>query len=153
MTQKAFDEAQEKLDYLTRVKRAEIVERIAEARSHGDLSENAEYDAARNEQTANESEIAELDYQLKNAQIIQESTDTTKVGFGSVVTVKDPVFGEETYTVMGSMEVNTDDLNVISNESPLGVALMGHAAGDVVTVKAPKGEYQLEIVRIELKSE
>ena len=73
MTQKGYEEAVKQLDYLTKVKRAEIVERIQEARSHGDLSENAEYDAARNEQAANEGEIAELDYKIKNAVIIEET--------------------------------------------------------------------------------
>ena len=83
MTQKGYDEAVERLHYLQTVKRQEIVERIAEARSHGDLSENAEYDAARNEQAANEGEIATLDYQIKNAVILEENTDTSFVHIGS----------------------------------------------------------------------
>ena len=77
MTQKGYDEAVERLKYLQTVKRQEIIERIAEARSHGDLSENAEYDAARNEQSANEGEIVELDYKIKNAKIIEENDDTS----------------------------------------------------------------------------
>ena len=148
MTQKGYDEAVERLHYLQTTKRAEIVERIAEARSHGDLSENAEYDAARNEQSANEGEIAELDYKVKNAVIIEESDDNSTVHIGSVVTVYDEEFEEETvYTIMGSTEVNLDK-NIISNESPVGAALLKHKKGDRVTVKAPDSEYVLKILKI-----
>lgn len=87
MTKEGFDAAKKQLEYLTKVKRAEIVERIQEARSHGDLSENAEYDAARNEQASNEGEIAELEYKIRNAEIIEESEDNSLVHIGSVVTV------------------------------------------------------------------
>ena len=91
MTQKGYDEAVERLKYLQTVKRQEIVERIAEARSHGDLSENAEYDAARNEQAANEGEIVDLDYKIKNAVILEANSDTSYVHIGSKVTVYDEV--------------------------------------------------------------
>ena len=115
MTQKGYDDAVERLKYLQTVKRQEIVERIAEARSHGDLSENAEYDAARNEQTLNEVEISELDYKIKNATIVAETTDTTVVRVGTVVTVFDEDFGEEEkYEVTGSLEANALE-NKISN--------------------------------------
>ena len=118
MTQKGYEEAVARLDYLTKVKRKEIIDRIAEARSHGDLSENAEYDAARNEQAANEGEIAELDYKIKNAVIIEESDDNSAVHIGSRVTVYDEEFEEEAvYTIMGTTEVDPMN-NVISNESP-----------------------------------
>ena len=148
MTQKGYEEAVKQLDYLTKVKRAEIVERIQEARSHGDLSENAEYDAARNEQAANEGEIAELDYKIKNAEIIEEPEDNSAVNIGSKVTVFDEEFGEEeTYVIMGTTEVDVAH-GVISNESPVGAALLKHKKGDVVTVKAPDGEYRLKIVKI-----
>ena len=148
MTQKGYDEAVSRLDYLTKVKRAEIVERIQEARSHGDLSENAEYDAARNEQAANEGEIAELDYKIKNAVIIEETDDNSVVHIGSKVTVYDEDLDEEeTYTIMGSTEADVMN-GVISNESPVGKALLGHKKGDIVTVKAPNGEYTLKILRI-----
>ncbi len=148
MTQKGYDEAVERLHYLQTTKRAEIVERIAEARSHGDLSENAEYDAARSEQAANEGEIAELDYKVKNAVIIEESDDNSTVHIGSEVTVYDEEFEEETvYTIMGTTEVDVDK-NVISNESPVGVALLKHKKGDRVTVKAPDGDYTLKILKI-----
>lgn len=149
MTQKGYDEAVKQLDYLTKVKRQEIVARIQEARSHGDLSENAEYDAARNEQAANEGEILELDYRIKNAVIIEENDDNSVVHLGSKVTVRDAELGEdETYTIMGTTEADVMR-GVISNESPVGSALLRHKIGDVVTVKSPSGEYALEIINIE----
>ena len=148
MTQEGYKEAKKELDYLTKVKRAEIVERIQEARSHGDLSENAEYDAARNEQAANEGEILELDYKLKNAVIIEETEDTSVVHIGSTVTVYDDDLEEEaTYTIMGTTEADAMK-NVISNESPVGAALLRHKKGETVTVKAPDGEYKLKIIKI-----
>ena len=148
MTQQGYDEAVKQLDYLTKVKRAEIVARIQEARSHGDLSENAEYDAARNEQASNEGEIIELEYKIRNAEIIEENSDTSTVHFGSVVTVYDDDMEEETtYTVMGTMEADAMN-NIISNESPVGSALMGHKKGDVVTVTTPNCEYKLKILKI-----
>ncbi len=149
MTQKGYEEAVKQLDYLTKVKRAEIVERIQEARSHGDLSENAEYDAARNEQAANEGEIAELDYKIKNAVIIEETDDNSVVHLGSKVTVYDEEFEEEeTYTIMGTTEVDLAE-NVISNESPVGAALLKHKKGETVVVKAPDGEFKLKILKID----
>ncbi len=148
MTQKGYDEAKEKLIYLQTVKRQEIVERIAEARSHGDLSENAEYDAARNEQAANELEITELDYKLKNAVIIAENNDHSTVHIGSKVRVYDEDLDEEeVYEITGSMEANAIE-NKISNESPVGAALLKHKKGDVVKVNAPDGEYKLVIKEI-----
>lgn len=148
MTKEGLDAAKKQLDYLTRVKRAEIVERIQEARSHGDLSENAEYDAARNEQAANEGEIAELEYKIRNAEIIEENDDKSLVHIGSVVTVYDDDLEEETvYTIMGTTEADAMR-GIISNESPVGVALLHHKKGDVVSVKAPDGEYKLKILKI-----
>ena len=159
MTQQGYDEAVKKLEYLQKVKRAEIVQRIAEARSHGDLSENAEYDAARNEQAANERAIEELEYQVKNAVVIEESADNSVVHFGSVVTVHDVDFDEDiAYTIMGTTEADPMK-NIISNESPVGVALIGHKKGETVTVKAPKetdvripvGDQTLYISRIQAR--
>ncbi len=148
MTQEGYEAAKQQLEYLQTVKRKEIVERIAEARSHGDLSENAEYDAARNEQAANEGEIAELEYKVKNAVIIEKTEDNSIVHIGSKVTVKDLEFNEEEiYTIKGTTEVDPMN-NVISNESPVGAALLGHKKGDTVTIKAPNGEYQLKILKI-----
>ncbi len=149
MTQEGYEAAKKQLEYLQTVKRAEIVERIAEARSHGDLSENAEYDAARNEQAANEGEIAELDYKVKNAVIIAETDDNSVVHIGSTVTVHDYDMEEDVeYTIMGTTEVDPMN-NIISNESPVGMALLRHKKGDVVTVKAPNGDYKLKILKID----
>ena len=148
MTQKGYDEAKKHLQYLQTVKRQEIVERISEARSHGDLSENAEYDAARNEQAANEGEIAELDYKIKNAVIITVSSDTSFVHIGSKVTVYDEDMDEEeVYEITGSTESNAIE-NKISNNSPVGKALLGHKVGDRVKILAPNGEYILTIMEI-----
>ncbi len=148
MTKKGYEEAVERLKYLQTIKRQEIVERIAEARSHGDLSENAEYDAARNEQSANEGEIADLEYKVKNAEIIEENNDSTTVHLQSFVTVYDmELEEEETYEITGSTEANAMQ-NKISNESPMGAALLKHKVGDKVTVHAPDGDYQVKIVSI-----
>ena len=148
MTQKGYDEAVEKLKYLQTVKRQEIVERIAEARSHGDLSENAEYDAARNEQAANEGEIVELDYKIKNAVIVEKNNDTSFVHIGSKVRVYDADLDEEeVYEITGSTEANAIE-NKISNESPVGAALLKHKVGDTVKINAPDGEYKLLIKEI-----
>ena len=148
MTKKGFEEAKARLQYLQTDKRQEIVDRITEARSHGDLSENAEYDAARNEQAANEGEIAELDYKIKNAVIVEENTDTSYVHIGSKVRVYDEEMGEEeVYEITGSTEANAME-NKISNESPVGKALLKHKVGEVVKVVAPDGEYKLQIREI-----
>ena len=148
MTQKGYDEAVEKLKYLQTVKRQEIVERIAEARSHGDLSENAEYDAARNEQAANEGEIVDLDYKIKNAVILEENNDTSTVHVGSKVRVYDADLDEEeVYEITGTTEANAM-INKISNESPVGSALLRHKVGEVVKVAAPDGDYKLKIMEI-----
>ena len=150
MSKKGYEEAKKRLHYLQTVKRDEIVARIAEARSHGDLSENAEYDAARNEQAANEGEIVELEYKIKNAVILAESTDTSFVRIGTKVTVYDEDMEETTvYEITGTTEADAMN-NKVSNESPVGAALLNHKVGDMVTVYAPNGEYTLEIRKIEL---
>jgi transcription elongation factor GreA len=148
MSQKGYDEAVEKLVYLQTVKRQEIVERIAEARSHGDLSENAEYEAARNEQATNELEIVELDYKIKNAVILEENNDKTSVHIGSKIKVYDlDMDEEEIYEITGSTEADAMH-NKISNESPVGKALLNSKVGDRVKVAAPQGEYFLLIKEI-----
>ena len=149
MTQKNYEHLKEELEYLVKVKRPEIIERIAEARSHGDLSENAEYDAAREEQRSNEGKIAELEYQIKNAVIQEEITDNSYVHLDSVVTVLDEEFGEqEVYTISSVTDVDVM-LNKISSESPVGSALMRKRKGDVVTVVCPDGStYKLKILAI-----
>jgi len=149
MTKKNYDDLKKELDYLVKVKRPEIIERIAEARSHGDLSENAEYDAAREEQRSNEGKIAEIEYKIKNADIREENTDTSYIHLGSVVTVYDEDMEEEqTYTITSVTEVDVM-ANKISVESPVGAALLRKKVGDKVTVKCPDGtDYVLKILSI-----
>ena len=149
MTQKNYEHLKEELDYLVKVKRLEIIERIAEARSHGDLSENAEYDAAREEQRSNEGKIAEIEYKLKNADIRKEDNDTSYVHLGSVVTVLDEDLEEEqVYTITSVTEVDVM-AGKISVESPVGAALLRKRVGDAATVKCPDGtDYVLKIVKI-----
>ena len=141
MTQKGYDEAVARLKYLQTEKKKEITERIKVARGFGDLSENAEYDAAKNEEALNESEIRELENK-----IMEESTDNSKVHFGNTVTVYDYDLEElATYTIMGSTEADPDK-NIVSIDSPFGEALRGARVGDKVTVHAPNGfDYQVEI--------
>ena len=147
MTQKGYDEAVKLLKYLQGTKRKEIVARIAEARSHGDLYENAEYDAARTEQSNNEMEIEELDYKIKNAEIVAENNDTSKVNIGNVVKVYDPdLEEEETYEITGTTESNILE-NKISNVSPVGAALIGAKVGDRVTVRPDGGESYVLVVK------
>ena len=139
MTRKNYDDLKKELDYLVKVKRPEIIERIAEARSHGDLSENAEYDAAREEQRSNEGKIAEIEYKIKNADIREEVTDTSYVHLGSVVTVFDKDMGEnEVYTITSVTEVDVMS-GKISVESPVGAALLRKKVGDIAEVKCPDG--------------
>ena len=129
-------------------RRREVAQKIKEAREQGDLSENAEYDAARNEQAANEGEISELEYKIRNAEIIEENDDKSLVHIGSVVTVYDADIEEETvYTIMGTTEADAMR-GIVSNESPVGAALLHHKKGETVSVKAPDGEYKLKILKI-----
>ena len=149
MTQKGYDEAVERLKYLQTEKKREITERIKIARGFGDLSENAEYDAAKNEEALNEIDIRDLENKIKNAKIMEESSDVSKVHFGNTVTVYDYDLEEEaTYTVMGSTEADPDR-NIVSIDSPMGLALSGARKGDKVTVHAPNGfDYEVEIREI-----
>lgn len=149
MTQKNYEKLKEELEYLVKVKRPEIIERIAEARSHGDLSENAEYDAAREEQRSNEGKIAEIEYKIKNADVREEVTDTSYVHLNSVVTVYDDDMEEQSvYTVTSVTDVDVMN-GKISIDSPVGSALLRKKVGDVVTVSCPDGSsYSLKILKI-----
>ena len=150
MTQKNYEDLKKELDYLVKVKRPEIVERIAEARSHGDLSENAEYDAAREEQRSNEGKIAELEYKIKNADVREEVTDTSYVHLNSVVTVYDDDMEEEAvYTITSVTDVDVMN-GKISIDSPVGKALLKKRQGDKVKVDCPDGSsYTLKILKIQ----
>jgi len=149
MTQKNYDDLKKELDYLVKIKRPEIIERIAEARSHGDLSENAEYDAAREEQRSNEGKIAELEYQIKNADIREVVNDNSYVHLNSVVTVYDEDMEEQSvYTITSVTDVDVMN-GKISVESPVGAALLRKKVGDVATVSCPDGtSYNLKVLKI-----
>jgi transcription elongation factor GreA len=153
VTKEGLKKLQDELDYLKTTKRGEVAERLKEAISYGDLSENAEYEEAKNEQAFVEGRILELEKQVKHAKIITEhSMKTTKssiIDIGSVVTVKNITEQEdpETYTIVGSMEA--DPINhKISNESPIGKALLGREKGDTVDVTAPAGKFKYEVVKV-----
>ena len=143
-------ELQEELNYLKTVREKEVAELIKEARSFGDLSENSEYDEAKNEQGKLYSRIAELENILANYVVIEESADNSNtVRMGSRITVKDVATGEEeSYQVVGSQEA--DPMNGrISEESPFGKALLGKAVGEVAVVEAPAGNIEYEVVAIQ----
>lgn len=154
LTEKGLKKLEDELQELRVVKMAEVAQKIKEAREQGDLSENAEYDAAKEEQKDIASRIEKLEAILKNVEVVSaDEVDKEKVNIGCVVTVKEVSNGNvQIFKLVGSTE--TDVLNnKISNESPVGVALMGHRAGEIVTVEAPNGEFQLEIVDINLDDE
>lgn len=147
LTKEGYDELKARLEELTTVARHEIAAKIKRAREFGDLSENAEYEEAKQEQGFIEGEIMEIEYKLKNAVIIEKKR-TSKISMGSCVKVYDRDMEEEVaYTIVGSDEVDIDK-GFISNESPMGTALLGHKKGDVVTVDAPMGKIELEILSV-----
>ena len=149
LTQEGYDNLDKELNYLKTEKRAEIAERIKVALGFGDLSENSEYDEAKNAQAENEGKIAELENKLRHAKIIDEKEiDTDTVQVGNTVKVLDMEFNEEIeYTIVGSTEVNLAE-NKISNESPLGSALLGAKKNHVVDVNAPAGIMKYKILDI-----
>ena len=147
LTQEGLDELKKELDNLINVRRPENIQAIKEARSLGDLSENAEYDAARNEQAQIESRIKQLEKMLENVSIITE-VKTDKVGIGNTVSIKYVDDDEEDeYKIVGSQEANPFE-SKISNESPIAKALFDHKVGDIVTVESPNGSYEIEIIEI-----
>ena len=149
LTQEGYDNLEKELEYLVTEKRAEIAERIKIALGFGDLSENSEYDEAKNAQAANEAKIAELENKIRYAKIIDESEiDTKTVQVGNTVKVLDMEFNEEeSYTIVGSTEVDLAQ-NKISNESPIGAALMGAKKGAIVEAQAPVGVIKYKIISI-----
>lgn len=126
--------------------RGEIAEKIAVARSFGDLSENTEYDAARSEQNVAESRIAEIEEILHNVEIIDETTPKSKIELGSSVTLNDGK-KDQVYNLVGPIEANPLEFK-ISNESPLGQALIGKKVGETAEIKTPKGKLQYNIISI-----
>ena len=149
MTYEGVKKLEEELEYLKTVKRKEITEKIKVALGDGDLSENSEYDEAKNDQAFTEGRIIQLENMLKNAVVVDESEiPKDKVSVGSIVKVMDYEFDEEVeYTIVGSAEA--DPMNFkISNESPVGSALIGKKVGDVVEVAVPSGVSKFEVLEI-----
>lgn len=141
---------EEELHDLKVVRRKEVAGKIKEAREQGDLSENAEYDAAKDEQRDIEARIEEIEKILKNAEVVvEDEVDVDKINVGCTVSVFDMEFEEEIeFRIVGSSEANSLK-GKISNESPVGKALMGKGVGDVVTVETQAGEFQYKILKIE----
>ena len=139
------------LDTLTTTRRREVAARIKEAREFGDISENAEYDDAKNEQALLEQRIMQLEERLRRSEVVDDkAVDTTEVGVGTTVHVKDQKSGDsQKFQIVGSTEADPTE-HKLSNESPIGMALMGHKRNDVVSVDVPRGpKRKLKITKIE----
>lgn len=149
LTPEGKKQLEEKLEFLKTVKRPEVVKKIGQAREFGDLSENSEYDAAKDEQALLESQIADIEDTLLNAVVIKKSSiDTSKVNIGTKVKLYDEEFDEEVeYKIIGSDESDPKN-GLISNESPVGSALLGHKVGEVVVVHTPNGDVTYKILDI-----
>jgi len=149
LTQEGLDNLKNELDELINVRRPENVQAIKEARALGDLSENAEYDAARNEQAVIEARINQLEKMLENVSIISDvSTDCVSIGNTVSIKYVDDDDEEDEYKIVGSQEADPFE-SKISNESPIAQALFNHKVGDIVTVESPNGSYQVEITAIQ----
>ncbi len=149
LTSASLKAYEEELSYLREVKRHEIAQKIKEAREQGDLSENAEYDAAKDEQRDNEARIEELEKILKNVEVIYEDeVDLETINVGCRVRLMDKTYKEELeFKIVGSTEADSL-LGKISNESPLGAALLGHKTGDTVKVETQMGEMAYKVLEI-----
>lgn len=149
LTEDGLKQLEEELEYLKTKKRKEVSEKIKVALGFGDLSENSEYDEAKNEQAQVEARIVSVENMLKNAIVIDESErDTAKVELGATVTIHDIEFDEDiTYKIVGSTEADPDE-GRLSDESPLGKSLMGKAEGEMIDVDAPAGVIQYKILKI-----
>ena len=150
LTKDGYQKLQDELDYLRKVKRQEVAERLHEAMEGGELIENAEYEAAKNEQAFVEGRIQELDALLASAKLIEDNGTKKKsdgVQLGSKVTIKEGNFDAETFTVVGIAEANPRE-GKISNESPIGRAILNHQVGESVTVETPSGTYKVKIIKV-----
>ncbi len=149
LTADGLKKNEERLEYLKAVKRSEIAERIKQAKEYGDLSENSEYDDAKNEQAFVEGEIQNLERMLRNAVVIKDDgIDQGIINVGATVTVHDEEYGDEfTYTIVGTAEADPF-VNKISNESPLGRALLNRKVSDIVEVPLPIGSAKYKILNI-----
>lgn len=151
LTKEGYQKLQEELEHLRSVKRQEVANRLHEAMEGGELIENAEYEAAKNEQAFVEGRIQELEILLATARVIDENKKKDKadlVQVGSKVTIQEDAFNPEVYTIVGAAEANPRE-GRISNESPIGKTILNHRVGDVVQVEAPGGTYSVSIIKIE----
>ncbi|MBI4760643.1 MAG: transcription elongation factor GreA [Chloroflexota bacterium] len=149
LTREGYQKLQEELEYLRKVKRQEVANRLHEAMEGGELIENAEYEAAKNEQAFVEGRIQELEALLASAKIIEDDgrKKSDVIQIGSKVTIKEGNFEAETFTIVGAAEANPRE-GKISNESPIGKAILGHKAGDTVKVETPGGTYNVKILKV-----
>ncbi len=151
LTREGYQKLQEELEYLRTVKRLEVANRLHEAMEGGELIENAEYEAAKNEQAFVEGRIQEVEMILASARIIDEKGKKDKNGLiqvGSTVTIKENNGSPETYTIVGAAEANPRE-GKISNESPIGKAILNHRVGEEMSVEAPSGTIKVKIVKVE----
>jgi len=149
LTKEGFQKLQDELDHLRTAKRQEVAERLHEAMEGGELIENAEYEAAKNEQAFVEGRIQELEMILATARVIEGNGKSREglVQVGSTVTIVEDGAPAETYTIVGAAEANPRE-GKISNESPIGKAVLGHHAGDMLQVEAPGGHFKVKIVKV-----
>ncbi len=149
LTREGYQKLQEELDFLRTIKRQEIANRLHEAMEGGELIENAEYEAAKNEQAFTEGRIKDLDVLLATARVIDEETVAAdSIQVGSTVTIQEEGGPAEVYTIVGAAESDPSH-GKISNESPLGKALINHKAGETITVEAPAGAFTVAIIKVE----
>ena len=148
MSRERYDEIAKELEYLQTVREKEVADQIREARSYGDLSENSEYDEAKTEQGKLYSRIAEYKNLLENAEIVEGGASSGAIAIGSRVRILDVEYSEEEeYQIVGSQEANPA-VGRISDESPIGRALLGHQPGDVISVEAPGGRFEYKILKV-----
>lgn len=148
LTPEGYQKLQEELDYLRTTKRQEVADRLHEAMEGGELIEDAEYEAAKNEQAFVEGRIQELEILLANARVIEDTGVREIIQVGAKVTVQEDGSDAEMYTIVGPAEANPRN-GRISNESPLGRALMDHRVGDTVRVDAPGGSFTVHVLKVE----
>jgi len=148
LTRQGFQKLQEELEYLHTVKRQEVAQRLHEAMEGGELIEDAEYEAAKNEQAFVEGRIQELEMLLANARVIEETGKMEVIQVGATVTIQEDGSDPEVYTIVGPAEANPRE-GRISNESPLGRALMEHRPEDRVRVDAPAGAFFVRVLKVE----
>ena len=149
LTKEGFQKLQDELEHLRTVKRQEVADRLHEAMEGGELIENAEYEAAKNEQAFVEGRIQELETLLASARVIEEEKNhlADMVEIGSTVTIQEQGYDPESYTIVGAAEANPRE-GKISNESPIGKAILNHAVGETVHVETPDGTYKVKIIKV-----